>query len=122
MRLTKTLLKFRNAVESFAKEKAAKQGQVSALSSQVVFFTLNEALNQAEASLNAEMLSLKDQHVNITIAFEQAQNAVQENSTKLSSLSGRMEELQKQIKSPQVQKAVLDNQILALLTAEGYSI
>lgn len=117
----KNILKYRGAVESLIAQKAGEEGQLNALKSQIVLHNLKEQQELDDSNLRRVIEDLKGQYSSVTREYEAAQKAVQDYTTQAASLSGRQQELLKQIEAGEEQKEALERQLESLLAAESLS-
>ncbi|HSU51498.1 MAG TPA: SbcC/MukB-like Walker B domain-containing protein, partial [Segetibacter sp.] len=120
-KLQQNVLKYKTAVDEFKNQSALKAGELATLSGQILLHELQDEIRKKQGDLTIGINSLKTEHQQLTIDYENALKILQENSYSLAGLLGRIEELQKQLHDNIQQKIELSKQIEFLLKQEGYA-
>ncbi|MBA2563421.1 MAG: AAA family ATPase [Chitinophagaceae bacterium] len=118
--VNKKISTYKAGIEKFKTDKAQLEGQLETLKTQILLHALVVEIKKTVSELTTNATAFKSQHAEVTKEFENADKAVQENNKVLATIVGRIDELENQLNTNVSQQQELDDQIIALLTKEGY--
>ncbi|MDQ6813395.1 MAG: AAA family ATPase [Bacteroidota bacterium] len=116
----KNIATYKGGIEKIRTQKAEHEGQLETLRAQIVLHKAEAEMNETVAVLQSNAESLKLQYAQVTKNFERADKLLQESSKNLATLSGRIEELVKQLYASEDELKEVNESVRALLISEGY--
>lgn len=116
----KKITSYKEGIEKIKTQKAEQEGQLETLSAQILLHDVSIEINKPIPQLMQDVDALKWKYAEVTREFERADRMLHESQKSLATLTGRTDELEKQIHSSEIELRELNESIKALLIKEGY--